>query len=108
VTFCLVYRLDIKIIANGCEDGYLSILSNTTWALFYLQVQDRFGMKNLQLFYKARDTLYVSEPEFKQLEGEKDWAEVMAVVKQAFQSYRDVELEVLHKVCSDISGLGMN
>ena len=104
-TFHLVYRLDIKLVANDCEDGRLSILSNTTWTSFYLQVQDRLGMKDLLLFYKVQDMLYGSEPEFKRLEGEKDWVEVMAVITQAFQSYTDTELEVQHKVCSDISGL---
>jgi hypothetical protein len=110
VTIRLVYRLDVKLVADrdGCEEGRLSILSNTTWASFYLQVQDRLGMesKGLQLFYKVRDMLYVSEPGFKRLQGEKDWADVMGAVNQAFQSYRDLELEVLQKVCSDISGPG--
>ena len=63
-------------------------------------------MQDLQLVYKVRGAApYVSEPEFRRLEGERDWEEVIAVVKRAFQSYRDMELEVLHKVCSDISGL---
>ena len=105
VTVHLVYRLDVKLVANDCEDGHLSILSNTTWASFYLQVQDRLGMKDLLLFYKVQETLYGSEPESKQLEGEKDWVEVMAVITQAFQSYTDMELEVQHKVRSNISGL---
>jgi hypothetical protein len=104
-TFRLVYCLDVKLVANDCEGGHLSILSNTTWVSFYLQVQDRLGIKDLLLFYKVQETLYGSEPEFKRLEGEKDWVEVMAVIMQAFQSYTDTELEVQHKVCSDISGL---
>lgn len=105
VTIHLVYCLDIKLVAKDCEDGRLSILLNTTWASFYLQVQDRLGIKDLLLFYKVQETLYGSEPEFKQLEGEMDWVEVMMVMMQAFQSYTDMELEVQHKVCFNISGL---
>jgi hypothetical protein len=72
------------------------------WASFQSHVQDRLGIgeKSLQLFYNVRDTLYGSESGSKPLRGEEDWADVMAEVRQAFNCYRDLELEILHKVLS--------
>jgi hypothetical protein len=48
-----------------------------------------------------RDASYVSEPGFNWLRGEKDWTDTMMAVTQAFQCYKDIELEILHKVRSD-------
>jgi hypothetical protein len=95
--------LDVKLIADGYEHGHISILSNITWASFYLQLRDRIGIpsKSLQLFCKVRDTSYVSEPGSNWLQGEKDWTDAMKTVTQAFQCYKDIELEILHKVRLD-------
>jgi hypothetical protein len=96
-----VYRLDVKL-AVGYEDYRLNILSNMPWASFQSYVQDRLGIepKSLHLFYNVRDTVYGSESGPKPLQGEEDWADVMVEVRQAFDCYRDLEVEILHKVRS--------
>jgi hypothetical protein len=94
-----VYRLDVKLAA-GYEDYRLSILSDTPWASFRLWVGNQLGIeeKSVQLFYSVRDTGYGSESGSKPLRGEEDWADVMAEVRQAFDCYRDVEVEMLRNV----------
>jgi hypothetical protein len=72
------------------------------WSSIYSEVQDRLSNKSesFQLFYNVRDTLYASESGFKQLRGGEDWEVVLTAVRQAFSCFRDLEVEILHKVHS--------
>lgn len=77
------------------------------WWSFYSQDQAYFSVesKSLPPFYRVHDALHVANPDFVQMQGEKDWGEaiMMAAGKWASQNSHVLELKTLHKVSPDPS-----